>query len=44
MKEYERLQVGSSGWLYEHDVVKLYQQNSACWLFIMQENLQKSLA
>lgn len=42
MKEYERLQVGGSGSLYEHNVQKLYQQNSACWVFIMQENSPKS--
>uniref|UniRef100_A0A8D0EGU9 Endoplasmic reticulum transmembrane protein n=1 Tax=Strix occidentalis caurina TaxID=311401 RepID=A0A8D0EGU9_STROC len=29
MKEYERLQVGGSGLLYEHDVLKLYQPHSA---------------
>lgn len=43
MKEYEWLQVGGCGLLSEHDVLKLYQQNSACWVFIMQENLPKSL-
>uniref|UniRef100_A0A8C3BC43 Endoplasmic reticulum transmembrane protein n=1 Tax=Cairina moschata TaxID=8855 RepID=A0A8C3BC43_CAIMO len=30
MREYERLQVGGSGSLYEHNILKLYQQNSAC--------------
>lgn len=29
MKEYEQLQVGGSGSLYENNVLKLYQQNSA---------------
>jgi len=38
MKEYERLQVGGCGSLYEHNVLKLYRQNSACLVFIMPEN------